>query len=127
MNRQSRSASTNGSARGVRLILLSSGLVFTAALGLWSIMGVITQVHQGNLFRAAVLCVVALLLLLLSLRLIVLNWRAIDPVAAPPGVPAEPIDQTGNWGVGGPSMREPGSTGVWPAREVDRRYEQGND
>ena len=32
-------------------------------------------------------------------------------------------DQTGIWGVGGPSMREPGSTGVWPARRVDRRYE----
>jgi hypothetical protein len=63
-----------------------------------------------------------LLLLLLSVRVIALNWRAVGPIGGP-GAPPDGNDQTGNWGVGGPSMREPGSTGVWPARQVDRRYE----
>jgi uncharacterized membrane protein YcjF (UPF0283 family) len=111
----------------VRLVLLSSGLVFMAALGTWSVMGIVSQYQQGNPWRAAALATAALLLLLLSLRLIFLNWRAMDPMAVRPIAPADAIDQTGNWGVGGPSMREPGSTGAWSTREVDRRYEEGND
>ena len=115
------------SPRGVRLALVSSGLVFMVVLGAWSVMGIIALFQQGNPLRAALLAAAALLLLLLSMRVIALNWRAVDPLAERPSVPADGSDQTGNWGVGGPSMREPGSTGVWPTRDVDRRYEDGDD
>jgi uncharacterized membrane protein YcjF (UPF0283 family) len=127
MSEESHSASRNGRPRGVRLALLSSGLVFMAVLGAWSVMGIIALFQQGHALRAALLSVVALLLLLLSVRVIALNWRAVDPIAERPSVPPDGNDQTGNWGVGGPSMREPGSTGVWPARHVDRRYQEQDD
>jgi hypothetical protein len=127
MSKESHSASLSGGPRGVRLALLSSGLVFMAVLGVWSVMGIIALFQQGNPLRAAFLAMAALLLLLLSMRVIALNWRAMDPIAGQPGAPTDGSDQTGNWGVGGPSMREPGSTGAWPARDVDRRYEDGDD
>ena len=127
MSKEPHSTSLSGSPRGVRLALLSSGLVFMAVLGAWSVMGIIGVFQHGNSLRAALLAVVALLLLLLSMRAIALNWRAMDPMAERPGAPTDGSDQTGNWGVGGPSMREPGSTGAWPVRDVDRRYEDGDD
>ena len=127
MSKESYSASLSGGPRGVRLALLSSGLVFMAVLAAWSVMRIIALYQQGNPLRAALLAMAALLLLLLSMRVIALNWRAMDPMAERPGAPTDGSDQTGNWGVGGPSMREPGSTGAWPVRDVDRRYEDGDD
>ena len=111
------------SPRGVRLLLASSGLAFMGLLGLWSATQVIGAFHQGRTLRAAALAVVSVLLLLLSVRIIALNWRAVSPSERGLGETPDGVDQTGNWGVGGPSMREPGSTGMWPTRKVDRRYE----
>jgi hypothetical protein len=41
-----------------------------------------------------------------------------------PFTPPDADEGTGIWGVGGPAMREPGSTGTWPSRSIDRRYEE---
>ncbi len=123
MSTETRSATRSGGPRGARLALVSSGLVFIALLGAWSVMGIIAMFGQGHPLRAAFLAMALVLLLLLSMRIIALNWRAVDTAAERAGAPPDGNDQTGNWGVGGPSMREPGSTGVWPARNVDRRYE----
>lgn len=112
----------NSGARGVRLALLSSGVVFIAALAACSVLGIVSQFQQGNPRRAVLLALAGLALLLFSLRLIILNWRGVEQTPS-----TEPIDQTGNWGVGGPSMREPGSTGVWPQRQGDRRYGESDD
>jgi hypothetical protein len=123
MSTETRSAARSLGPRGARLALLSSGLLFMALLGAWSVMGIMAMFEQGHPLRAATLAMALVLLLLLSLRIISVNWRAVDPAAEHSGASPDGNDQTGNWGVGGPSMREPGSTGVWPARNIDRRYE----
>ncbi len=127
MSKESRSASRLVGPRGVHLILVSCGLVGLAVLGALSVMGISALFNQGHPLRAAFLAMAPLLLLLLGARLIGLYWRPADPNAERPSAPPDGTDQTGNWGVGGPSMREPGSTGVWPARRVDRRYEERDD
>jgi len=110
--------------RGVRLIMVSLGLLFMALLGAWSMMGIMALFNAGHPLRAAFLAMAPLLLVLLAARIIALNWQPAEPDAGRSAVSPEGTDQTGNWGVGGPSMREPGSTGVWPTRSVDRRYDE---
>lgn len=123
MEKISHLASRTFGPRGVRLIMVSFGLVCLAALGAWSVMGIMALFAQGHPLRAAFLAMAPLLLVLLGARIIAMNWQPADPGAGRPAASPDGNDQTGNWGVGGPSMREPGSTGVWPARRVDRRYE----
>jgi hypothetical protein len=113
--------------RGVHLILVSCGLVGLAVLGALCVMGISAMFNQGHPLRAAALAMAPVLLMLLGAHLIAMYRRSGDPNAERPSAPPDGTDQTGNWGVGGPSMREPGSTGVWPARKVDRRYEQRDD
>ena len=127
MSKESHSASGIVGPRGVRLALVSSGLLFMVLLGAWAAIETAAMYQQGHPVRSALLAMVALLLLLLTWRVIGMNWRAMDTLQQPPGAPPDGSDQTGIWGVGGPSMREPGSTGVWPARNVDRRYEDRDD
>jgi hypothetical protein len=127
MSNEARSASRSGRPRGVRLALVTCGLVVLAVLAALSVMGIITLFEQGHPLSAAFLAMAPLLLLLLGARIIALNWQGGGSSTGPPNAPPEGNDPTGNWGVGGPSMREPGSTGVWPARHVDRRYEERDD
>jgi hypothetical protein len=107
------------------LLLVGLGLLCLALLGAWSVMGIMALMEQGHPLRAAALAMAPFLLVLLAARIIAINWQAADPVEGRPNAPPDGLEQTGNWGVGGPSMREPGSTGVWPTRSVDRRYEEG--
>jgi hypothetical protein len=127
MTEDSRTATGAGGPRGVRLALVSSGVSFMALLGIWAVMEVVPMVQHGHTLGAVLLALAALLLVLLAGRVVAINWRAIDAPLRPPGAPPDGNDQTGIWGVGGPSMREPGSTGVWAARHVDRRYENSDD
>ncbi len=123
MNKEAQPAPPGGRPRGKRLALVGLGLLFMAVLGALSVMGIVALFNQGHPLRAAFLAMAPLLLLLLGARIIALNWQPADLS----GPPTDGNDQTGNWGVGGPSMREPGSTGAWPTRNVDRRYERRDD
>lgn len=127
MSKESHWVSRSVGPRGVRLALVGFGLVVMAVLGALSVMGIVALFGQGHPVRAAFLAMAPLLLVLLGARIIALNWHTPDPSAGPPGTLPDGSDQTGNWGVGGPSMREPGSTGAWPTRNVDRRYEERDD
>jgi hypothetical protein len=127
MDKEPQSAPLGGRPRGRQLVLVGLGLLVMAVLGALSVMGIVALFNQGHPLRAAFLAMAPLLLLLLSARIIALNWQSNDLSVGPPATPSDGNDQTGNWGVGGPSMREPGSTGAWPTRNVDRRYERGDD
>ena len=121
MNIQSRSVSRSARPRGVRVVLAGVGVLVMAVLAAWSLVGIVPMFQQGRPLLATFLAVVMMVFLSVSISVFVVSWRA---SAERPVVPADSAaDQTGIWGVGGPSMREPGSTGVWPARRVDRRYE----
>lgn len=113
--------------RGARLALLASGTVFMALISIWASVEVMAAWRAGHGLRAVSEGVIALLLLALSLRIMAVNWRATCAAQDRPVVLADGNEQSGVWGVGGPSMREPGSTGAWPMRGVDRRYEDQRD
>ena len=120
---QSRSVSRSAKPRGVRVVLAGVGVLVMAVLAAWSLVGIVPMFQQGHALLATFLAIVMMVFLSVSISVFVVYWRATDASAERPVVPADSGDQTGIWGVGGPSMREPGSTGVWPARRVDRRYE----
>jgi hypothetical protein len=111
----------------MRLALLGLGLLVIAILEVFSVIGIVALFNQGYPLRAALLAMAPLLLLLLGARLIAVNRQEADLGVGSGSKATDGNDQTGIWGVGGPSMREPGSTGVWPARNVDRRYERRDD
>ena len=113
--------------RGARAALVISGVLFIALLGTWAGIEIRAAWLAGHTLKGALLGLGALLLLLLSMRIMVVNWRATRPDSDPPVTLPDGNEQTGVWGVGGPSMREPGSTGAWPMRHVDRRYSDPQD
>ncbi|MGH8253704.1 MAG: hypothetical protein ACRES2_06660, partial [Steroidobacteraceae bacterium] len=93
-----------------------------ALIGGWAALSVGAAWRAGHYFKAFADAAIALLLVLLSLRIMAVNWRATRADEAAPAVLPDGNDQTGIWGVGGPSMREPGSTGVFLSRRsTDRR------
>jgi hypothetical protein len=113
--------------RWARLALICAGVVFVALIAIWAAVSVAAAWRGGHALRGMLDGVIAALLVTLSLRIMAVNWRATRPRGDDPLVTADSADQSGVWGVGGPSMREPGSTGVWPARGTNRRYEDPRD
>ena len=113
--------------RGARLILMCTGVVFVALIAIWAAVSVAGAWRGGHELRGVAQGAVALLLVTLALRIMAVNWRATSPRPDSPVAIADGTDQSGVWGVGGPSMREPGSTGAWPMRGIDRRYEDPRD
>ena len=114
-------------SRWARLALIVAGIVFIALICGWAAVGVAGAWRAGHEFKALTDAAIALLLILLSVRIMAVNWRATRERGDQPAIPADGSEQTGVWGVGGPSMREPGSTGAWPLRGMDRRYENPDD
>ena len=73
---------------------------------------------------AAFLLVFLLLLALYRMRR---NRRAAHRRAPGQVAAEEEGEPTGVWGVGGPAMREPGSTGLQRVPTADRRYENRDE
>jgi hypothetical protein len=120
-------AGTGSSGRAVRLAWLAFAVAIMALIGAWAAVKVAAMMQAGHPLRGAALAIGTLLLMLLGLLVAAAQWRGISRSGEPPILPSDGSDQTGIWGVGGPSMREPGSTGSWPARRVDRRYGNSQD
>jgi len=113
--------------RWARLALFCIGAVFVGLICIWAAASVAAAWRGGHALRSLAEGATALLLVTLALRIMAVNWRATRPRRDGPVVVADSADQSGVWGVGGPSMREPGSTGAWPMRGTDRRYEDPRD
>jgi hypothetical protein len=114
--------------RGARLALVSTGVLFMTLIAGWSWIAIGAALAVGHGGRAAAVAAVALGLVALSLRIMRLNWLATRAAEEQPVTLPDGNDQSGVWGVGGPSMREPGSTGAFQInRVVDRRYEREDD
>ena len=113
-------------SRGARLALLGSGAVFMLLLGGWSAYAITAALRAGLALRGILIGLGTLLLLLAALRVMSLNWW-VTRAPAGPTAPPDGNEQTGIWGVGGPSMREPGSTGAYRIPVADRRYENRDE
>jgi hypothetical protein len=113
--------------RRARVALFCIGAVFVALIGIWAAASVAAAWRDGHALRGLSEGAIALLLVVLALRIMAVNWRATRPRSEGPIATADAADQSGVWGVGGPSMREPGSTGAWPMRDLDRRYDDPRD
>lgn len=107
-------------ARWARVALIVIGVVFIVLICGWAAIGVASAWRAGHEFKALADGAIALLLVLLSLRIMAVNWRATRNPPDQPALLPDVGEQTGVWGVGGPSMREPGQTGVFPPRRPDR-------
>ena len=113
-------------ARGARVALIGSAAVFLVLLAAWSAHEILAAVRAGLALRGILIGLGSLLLLLVALRVMSLNWWVTRP-SDTPLTPPDPNEQTGNWGVGGPSMREPGTTGVYRVPIADQRYENRDE
>lgn len=70
--------------------------------------------------RAMLIGAVALLALAVWIRIWVINWRSLHADWSP----IRPED-TGIWGVGGPGIRQPGATGIFPKAKISEDEEPG--
>lgn len=118
--------------RGVRLLVLGSGMFFMVLVAGWTVVRIMVLWRSEFEVRAALLALALLLVFGIWLRVMSLNWQALGddeahPIEHAPVTPPDPDEGTGIWGVGGPAMREPGSTGTWPRRIIDRRYDNNDD
>jgi hypothetical protein len=113
-------------SRGAGLALIGSGAFFMLLLAAWSAYEITAALRAGLALRGILIGLGGLLLLLVALRVMRLNWWVTRAPAAPMA-PPDGNDQTGVWGVGGPSMREPGNTGAYRVYTADRRHENHDD
>jgi hypothetical protein len=109
-------------SRGARLALIVVGVLFIVLICGWAAYSVAGAWRAGHSLKALADGAIALLLVLLSLRIMAVNWRATRAQESQPAVLPDGNEQTGIWGVGGPSMREPGSTGVFLSRRSTDRH-----
>ena len=108
-------------SRWARFALIVVGVAFVALICGWAAFSVAGAWRGGHPVKALADAVIALLLVSLSLRIMAVNWRATRTAEAAQAVLPDGNEQTGVWGVGGPSMREPGSTGVFLSRRSTDR------
>jgi len=115
--------------RGIQLLVLASGMAFMVLVAGWTVVKVTTLLRSGLGLRATLLGLALLLVFFAWLRIMSLNWSAVQEDESGDDAPVTPADAdegTGIWGVGGPAMREPGHTGTWPRRVIDRRYDDND-
>jgi hypothetical protein len=115
--------------RGIQLLVLASGMLFMVLVTGWTVVKILALSRSGYGLRAALLSAALLVVFLVWLQVMSMNWRAARASDSAgdsdePFTPPDADEGTGIWGVGGPAMREPGSTGTWPRRVIDRRYEE---
>jgi len=128
MARKSTRRARGPGRRAVRLVGLAFAVAIMALIGAWAAVEVVALMQAGHPLRGAALAMGTMFLMLLSLLVAASEWRGTPGSGEQrPALPTDGSDQTGIWGVGGPSMREPGTTGSWSAPRVDRRYENPQD
>jgi len=116
-----------GSGRRLRRALgLSLGLATLAVVGALAAVEISELMQSGHPLRGVMLAGATLLVLMLGMIVASTQWRGNEKPRRRP-LPPDAAEPTGVWGVGGPSMREPGTTGNWQTRGIDRRYENGDN
>ncbi|HMD59766.1 MAG TPA: hypothetical protein VKG66_08275 [Steroidobacteraceae bacterium] len=105
---------------GARIVLLVAAVLLAAVIVICGALIVLEAMRAGLPWRALLCGVLDLLALGLWLRIVRTRWRQLRALPPPDSV-GEP---TGIWGVGGPGVRVPGSTGKF---RIDRRAAADDD
>jgi hypothetical protein len=100
--------------RGAKLAIVLSGLLYFILIVGGGALIVVDGWQSDRTLRAVTIGGLALIALLIWVRIVLANWRAINAQSENPDIPrlTGGNEDTGIWGVGGPGMREPGSTGI---------------
>ena len=108
--------------RRARLLLLLATVLYVAVMLVAAVL-LLRQGHPWDRWvRAALVALLALIALWLWLRVLRIQWALLRVESTDLGPESE---ETGIWGVGGPGMRTPGSTGL--TRIVPRRRAQDGE
>ena len=103
MTRRSKRAEAGAGRRAVRLAWLAFAVAIMALIGAWVAVEVAAMMQSGHPLRGAALAMGTMFLMLLGLLVAAAQWRGAGHSAERPILPPEGSDQTGIWGVGGPS------------------------
>ena len=106
---------------GARVVLLGAAVLVAIVIVGYGALLVVDALRAGFPWRALLFGVLGLLVFALWLRIVRARWRQLRPLPTPLESAGEP---TGIWGVGGPGVRMPGSTGNY---KVDRRAPAEDD
>jgi hypothetical protein len=100
--------------RGAKLAIVVSGLLYFVLIVGGATLILVDGWQTGRAIRSLVIGGLAMIALVLWIRIVLANWRAINSRSEEVEVPrlTNNNEDTGIWGVGGPAMREPGSTGI---------------
>jgi hypothetical protein len=96
--------------RGARVAIVLSGFLYFLLIVGGGALIVVDGLQAGRRVQAVFIGALALLAFVLWVRIVLTTWRSLRADAEE--LPAVSADETGIWGVGGPAMREPGSTGI---------------
>jgi hypothetical protein len=89
------------------------GLLYVGFVGGASAVLITHGLRAGLWLRPILVAAFAVLALGLWVRIWLINWRSLQS----DWPPVRPED-TGIWGVGGPGIRQPGATGVFPKAKI---------
>jgi hypothetical protein len=106
--------------RGARWVWLLIGLLYVGFVAGSSIVMIVHALRADQWLRAILIAAFALLALGLWIRIWLINWRSLNA----DWLLIRPED-TGIWGVGGPGIRQPGATGIFPKAKVPDDEEPG--
>ncbi|MGA3156629.1 MAG: hypothetical protein ABSE43_03570 [Steroidobacteraceae bacterium] len=106
--------------RAARALWLLLGLLYVGFVGGSSTVMIVHALRAGRWLRPLLIAALGLLALGLGLRIWIIHWRSLQS----DWPPIKPED-TGIWGVGGPGIRQPGGTGIFPKAKVTDDEEPG--
>jgi hypothetical protein len=100
--------------RGAKLAVVVSGLLYCLLIVGGGALIIVDGWKSGRALTALAIAGLMVLALVIWLRSMLTNWRAINAQTEQLELSqlANTNEDTGVWGVGGPAMREPGSTGI---------------
>jgi len=105
---------------GARWAWVVIGLAYVGFVAGSSVVMILHALRADQWLQVSLIAAVALLALLVWLRIWIINWRSLQ-MDWPPIRP----EDTGVWGVGGPGIRQPGATGVFPKAKIVEDEEPG--
>jgi hypothetical protein len=107
-------------SKALLLTLATASALLIVAFSAWLMLDGLR--HQRKL-QALAIAVLAVMAITLWLRVVRTRWMMLRMHAYAP--PAN--EETGVWGVGGPGMRTPGATGIYPAMRAGGSIDPPND